>query len=65
MVYFELLRRGYKVFVGEVNNVEVDFVALKDWNIKHYQVSQSIINKETLDRELKPFVFYIMIINLL
>lgn len=53
IVYLELLRRGYKVFVGKVNTVEVDFVALKDGKTEYYQVSQSVENKETLECELK------------
>lgn len=53
IVYLELLRRGYKVFVGKVDNVEVDFVAIKDGNTQYYQVAQSVENKDVLNRELK------------
>jgi predicted AAA+ superfamily ATPase len=53
VVYLELLRRGYKVFIGKVDNAEVDFVAIKDGKIKYYQVAHSIENQDTLARELK------------
>ena len=41
MVYFELLRRGYKVAVGKVGNTEVDFVAEKQGAYSYFQVSAS------------------------
>ncbi len=54
VVYLELIRRGYEVFVGKVDSQEVDFVAIKQGNPEYYQVAQSVIEKNTLDRELKP-----------
>ena len=54
VVYLELVRRGYEVFIGKVDNKEVDFVAVKDGNIEYYQISQTVIEKNTLERELKP-----------
>lgn len=54
IVYLELLRRNYKVFVGKVNNLEVDFVAEKDGFTEYYQVSQSVLDETVLERELKP-----------
>lgn len=54
IVYLELIRRGYEVFIGKVDNQEVDFVAIKEGNIKYYQVAQTVTEKTTLDRELKP-----------
>lgn len=53
IVYLELLRRGYKVYVGKVDNLEVDFVAENREGIKYYQVALTTRNQETLDRELK------------
>lgn len=53
VVFLELLRRGYQVFVGKNNNLEVDFVAIKQNSIEYYQVSHSIAESKTLERELK------------
>lgn len=54
VVYLELLRRGYQVFCGKVNNEEVDFVAVKPEGIQYYQVSQTVREPATLARELRP-----------
>ena len=54
IVYLELLRRNYKVFIGKVNNLEVDFVAEKDGFTEYYQVSQTVLDDSVLERELKP-----------
>lgn len=53
IVYLELLRRGYKVYVGKVDNLEVDFVAENREGIKYYQVALTTRNQETLARELR------------
>lgn len=53
VVYLELLRRGYQVFVGKSNNLEVDFVAIKNGETEYYQVSHSVADENTLNRELK------------
>ena len=52
MVYLELRRRGYDVYVGSVNGNEVDFVAQRDGVTEYYQVAESVIGQETLKREL-------------
>lgn len=54
VIYLELLRRGYEVYVGKVDNLEVDFVAIKQGMIEYYQVSATVRDKYTLERELKP-----------
>lgn len=54
IIYLELLRRGYKVFVGKVGTQEVDFIALKGTDTEYYQVSLSVLDKNTLQRELSP-----------
>lgn len=54
MVYFELLRRGYKVTIGKVGNTEVDFVAEKQGAYKYFQVTADMTAKETFDREIRP-----------
>jgi len=55
IVYFELLRRGYKVYIGKVDDKEVDFVAEGTDGTEYYQVSETVRGKETLARELAPF----------
>lgn len=54
VVYFELLRRGYKVMIGKVGNTEVDFVAEKQGEYIYYQVTADMTAKETFDREMRP-----------
>ncbi|MDR2579973.1 MAG: ATP-binding protein [Fibromonadaceae bacterium] len=53
VVYLELLRRGYEVSIGKINDFEVDFVAAKNGSVEYYQVSQELSSKATRDRELK------------
>lgn len=55
VVYFELLRRGYKVNVGKYGNAEVDFVAQRQGNLTYFQVTADMTAKETFEREMKPF----------
>lgn len=52
VVYLELLRRGYEVYIGKVGNVEVDFVAINDMGIEYYQVAYTVREENTLNREL-------------
>ena len=54
IVYFELLRRGYKVSVGKVGNTEVDFVCEKQGTYLYIQVTADMTAKETFEREMKP-----------
>ncbi len=54
IVYLELLRRGYEVYVGVFKNTEVDFVAVNNEEINYYQVSLTVLDENTLARELKP-----------
>ena len=54
VVYLELLRRGYDVYVGKVNDTEVDFVAMSNKQIMYFQVSATVRDANTLARELKP-----------
>lgn len=55
IVFFELLRRGYKIAVGKYQNTEVDFVAQKQGAILYIQVTADMTAKETFDREMKSF----------
>ena len=54
MVYFELLRRGYRVMIGKVGDTEVDFVAKKQGIYTYFQVTADMTAKETFDREMRP-----------
>ena len=54
VVYLELLRRGYEVYIGKVDDLEVDFVAINSKGIEYYQVAETTRDNETLERELKP-----------
>ena len=51
-VYLELLRRGYKVYVGKVGEKEVDFVAEGANGVEYYQVAETVRGEGTLSREL-------------
>ena len=52
VVYLELLRRGYEVHIGKMGEIEVDFIAINEEGIEYYQVSQSVMDEKTLNREL-------------
>ena len=54
IVYLELLRRGYEVYVGKIDTFEVDFVAQKSQEMIYYQVALSVHDEKTLQRELRP-----------
>ena len=53
IVYLELLRRGYKVYTGKVDDLEIDFVAQNRNGLEYYQVSLSVRDEKVLNRELK------------
>lgn len=53
VVYLELLRRGFEVFIGKVDQYEVDFIAVSQSETIYYQVALTVRNQETLDRELR------------
>ena len=53
IVYLELLRRGYRVYVGKVDDMEVDFVAENYEGIKYFQVALTVRNEKVLERELR------------
>ena len=54
IVYFELLRRGYRVFVGSFRDQEVDFTAIKGDTVEYYQVSKTVLADSTYKREMDP-----------
>lgn len=56
IVYFELLRRNYKVMIGKLGSAEVDFVAEKQGVFTYFQVTADMTSKETFEREMKPLM---------
>lgn len=52
IIYLELLRRGYEIYIGKVGNAEVDFIAISDKGTEYYQVAYTVMEENTLNREL-------------
>lgn len=59
-VYLELLKKGYKVYIGKIGrDYEIDFVAIKNDITIYVQVSQSIVDPNTRERETRVFDYLI------
>lgn len=54
IVFLELIRRDYRVYIGKVGDAEVDFVAEKPTDKQYIQVTESMQSPETRERELRP-----------
>ena len=54
IVYLELIRRGYRVYVGKNGESEVDFIAIGENGEEYYQVAYTVNDENTLKRELNP-----------
>ena len=54
IVYLELVRRGYSVSIGKVGELEIDFIAEKSGSKAYYQVSASVLDPVTFEREITP-----------
>lgn len=52
IVFLELLRRQKKVYIGKMDNLEVDFVAIDENDLTYYQVAATVRDEKTLKREL-------------
>ena len=55
IIYLELLRRKGNVYVGQFDKNEIDFVVINSNEIEYYQVALTILDKNTLKRELDAF----------
>lgn len=51
LIYIELLRKGYEVYVGKYNNIEIDFIAIKPNERVYYQVTRSMLDENVEKRE--------------
>lgn len=56
IVYFELLRRGYKVYVGNLDNYEIDFIAEKGADKVYIQVCYILSGESTIEREYRSLL---------
>ena len=54
VVYLSLARRGGEIYVGKVGDAEIDFVVIKGEYKEYYQVSLSVRDENTMNRELSP-----------
>ena len=54
VIYLELKRRGYEIYIGKYDDKEIDFIIKNSDAIYYLQVAETIQSKETLDRELAP-----------
>ena len=54
VVFLELIRRDYRVYIGKVGETEVDFVAEKPEEKLYIQVTESMQTQDTRERELRP-----------
>lgn len=54
IVYFELLRRNYRVNIGKYGNTEVNFVARRNDVLTYYQITADMTSETTFEREMKP-----------
>ena len=55
LVFLELLRRGYSVQTGRLNDMEIDFVADRGGAREYYQVSMTMLDESVQKRETRPF----------
>ena len=54
LVYLDLLRHGYDVYVGSIKDKEVDFVAIKNDRIIYVQATYMLVDEQTIEREYAP-----------
>lgn len=54
IVFFELLRRGYDVAIGKIDNSEIDFIATNANEKIYFQVTETMMSEDVRRRELTP-----------
>ncbi len=54
IIFLELSRRGGEIYVGKAGDAEIDFIVIKEGQKTYYQVSLSVRDEATLQRELRP-----------
>ena len=55
IVFLELYRRGYQIWVGKIGEYEIDFIIKNEQNkFEYYQVVWTLSNPETMEREIRP-----------
>ncbi len=54
IVYLELIRRGYTVSIGRIDDLEIDFIAEKEGDRIYYQVAATVLDPDTFKREVAP-----------
>lgn len=55
IIYNELIKKGYEVFIGKTKEGEIDFIASKNKEIKYIQACYNLTNEETKNREFNAF----------
>ncbi len=55
IIYNELIKKGYEVYIGKTQDGEIDFIASKNKNIKYIQACYDLSNEETRNREFSAF----------
>lgn len=55
LVYLEYKRRGYEVYIGKYDSLEIDFIATKNEEKIYVQVALSALDEQVLEREIRPF----------
>ena len=56
VVYLELKRRGYEVYIGKEVNCEIDFIARRRDEIEYFQIAYLLASPETIEREFAPLL---------
>ena len=56
IVYLELLRNDYKITIGKINKMEIDFIARKKEEKIYIQVAYELKEDKTIEREFKPLL---------
>ena len=54
VIYLELLRRGYEVYIGKVDEYEIDFIAINSEGKEYYQIAETLKGSNILEREIRP-----------